>query len=282
MSADDGSVQLTGELGQRPGASAIGFGSLWVAQPDRGVVSRLALDTGSVTDTIRVGNAPSGVAVGEGAVWVTNAGDGTVSRIDPDTNEESQRLHVGTSPTGIAVGDGVLWVADSIGGALLRVDPTTEEVVEVAARRPAFRRGLHARRGVGLGRAELRRARRPDGSEHRLHDTGRQWAVVGRVGLRLGLGRQPSRRHGHPPRALDRSRPGDDPGGTGPERAGGGGRVALGRQRARGHRRRDRPLDQRRGADRGDRCRGGVALHRRRRASGWPWAPRRPSIGAGR
>ena len=132
MNADDGSVQLTGELGQRPGASAIGFGSLWVAQPDRGVVSRLALDTGSVTDTIRVGNAPSGVAVGEGAVWVTNAGDGTVSRIDPDTNEESQRLHVGTSPTGIAVGDGVLWVADSIGGALLRVDPTTEEVVEVA------------------------------------------------------------------------------------------------------------------------------------------------------
>jgi DNA-binding beta-propeller fold protein YncE len=65
MNADDGSVQLTGELGQRPGASAIGFGSLWVAQPDRGVVARLALDTGSVTDTIRVGNAPSGVAVGE-------------------------------------------------------------------------------------------------------------------------------------------------------------------------------------------------------------------------
>jgi peptide/nickel transport system substrate-binding protein len=132
MNADDGSVQLTGELGQRPGASAIGFGSLWVAQPDRGVVARLALDTGSVTDTIRVGNAPSGVAVGEGAVWVTNAGDGTVSRIDPDTNEESQRLNVGTSPTGIAIGNGDLWVADSIGGALLRVDPTTQKVVEVA------------------------------------------------------------------------------------------------------------------------------------------------------
>jgi YVTN family beta-propeller protein len=132
LNAADGSVELTGDLGQRPGASAIGFGSLWVAQPDRGVVARLALDTGSVTDTIRVGNAPSGVAVGEGAVWVTNAGDGTVSRIDPDTNEESQRLRAGSSPTGIAVGDGVLWVADSIGGALLRVDPTTQEVVEVA------------------------------------------------------------------------------------------------------------------------------------------------------
>ena len=132
MNAEDGAVQLTGELGQRPGASAIGFGSLWVAQPDRGVVSRLALDTGSVTDTIRVGTAPSGIAVGEGGVWVTNAGDGTVSRIDPDTNEESQRLRAGASPTGIAVGDGHLWVADSIGGSLLRVDPTTQEVIEVA------------------------------------------------------------------------------------------------------------------------------------------------------
>jgi class 3 adenylate cyclase len=68
MNAEDGAVQLTGELGQRPGASAVGFGSLWVAQPDRGVVSRLALDTGSVTDTIRVGTAPSGIAVGEGGV----------------------------------------------------------------------------------------------------------------------------------------------------------------------------------------------------------------------
>ncbi len=127
----DGSVELTGELGERPGASAVGFGSLWVAQPDRGVVARLALDTGSVTDTIRVGNAPSGVAVGDGSVWVTNAGDGTVSRIDPETNEESQQLRAGASPTGIAFGGGVLWVADSVGGTLLKVDPAAQEAVKV-------------------------------------------------------------------------------------------------------------------------------------------------------
>ena len=263
MNADDGSVQLTGELGQRPGASAIGFGSLWVAQPDRGVVSRLALDTGSVTDTIRVGNAPSGVAVGEGAVWVTNAGDGTVSRIDPDTNEESQRLNVGTSPTGIAVGDGVLWVADSIGGALLRVDPTTGEVVEVALA------GLPS--GVAFT---------PDGvwvsvapnSVARVDPTGASIVFTTQVGsgptsvvstfgsvwvanhldgtvTRL----EPST--GHVQATI--------PVGQGPERAGGGGRVALGRQRARGHRRRDRSRDERRRADRSARRRGGLALHRR-------------------
>ena len=127
-----GGVELTGELGQRPGASAVGFGSLWVAQPDRGVVARLALETGSITDTIRVGNAPSGFAVGDGSVWVTNAGDGTVSRIDPETNEVSQTLRAGASPTGIAIGAGVLWVADSIGGTLLRIDPITEKTVGVA------------------------------------------------------------------------------------------------------------------------------------------------------
>lgn len=127
----DGSLELKAALGQRPGASAIGFESLWVAHPDRGSVSRVALDDGSVTQVIRVGNSPAGVAVGEGSVWVTNAGDGTVSRINVDTNEVSQVLRVGTSPTGIAVGDGALWVADSIGAALLRVDPTSGEITSV-------------------------------------------------------------------------------------------------------------------------------------------------------
>ena len=132
MNADDGSLELATALGQRPGASAIGFGSLWVAEPDRGVVARLDLEDGSVTDTIRVGNSPAGVAVGEGSVWVTNAGDGTVSRIDAETNEVSQTLDTGSGPSGIAVGGGALWVADAIGAELLRVDPASGEVEAVA------------------------------------------------------------------------------------------------------------------------------------------------------
>lgn len=130
MNAEDGALESATELGQRPGASAVGFGSLWVTQPDKGVVARLDLDTGSITDpSIRVGTSPSGVAIGEGSVWVTNAGDGTVSRINVETNEVSQTIRVGSGPTGIAFGDGVLWIADSIGGALLRVDPDSEEIV---------------------------------------------------------------------------------------------------------------------------------------------------------
>lgn len=103
INAEDGNLELATTLGQRPGASVIGFGSLWIAEPDRGVVARLNLKDGSVTDTVRVGNAPGGIAIGEGSVWVTNAADGTVSRISPDTNEETEVIEVGSgwpaSPT---------------------------------------------------------------------------------------------------------------------------------------------------------------------------------------
>jgi YVTN family beta-propeller protein len=128
VNTEDGSLELATELGQRPGASAVGSGSLWVAEPDRGVVARMGLEDGSVIDpSIRVGNSPAGVAVGEGSVWVTNAADGTVSRINVQTNEETQTLDAGTEPTGIAFGEGALWVADSLGAALLRVDPISGE-----------------------------------------------------------------------------------------------------------------------------------------------------------
>ena len=106
LNGNDGSLAFDpAALGQRPGASAIGFESLWVAEPDQGVVARVSLEDGSVTDpNIEVGNAPSGVAIGDGSVWVTNAGDGTVSRIDPGTDQTTKSISVGTTPTGIAFG----------------------------------------------------------------------------------------------------------------------------------------------------------------------------------
>jgi YVTN family beta-propeller protein len=132
LDPEDASVDFAEALGERPGASAVGFGSLWVAEPDRGVVARLDLEDSSVTDTIPVGTSPAGVAVGLGSVWVTNRGDGTVSRLDPETNEVSQELQAGSGPSGIAIGHGALWVADAIGTALLRIDPTSGEAQPVA------------------------------------------------------------------------------------------------------------------------------------------------------
>lgn len=125
LDGDSGAVRLAAPIGQRPGTSAIGFDSLWVAQPDRGVVVRVDLEDGSVRDTVKVGASPAGVAVGGGSVWVTNAADGTVSRISPAVNEVTQTLPVGTGPSGIAYGAGALWVADTIGAALVRLDPAS-------------------------------------------------------------------------------------------------------------------------------------------------------------
>ena len=126
-----GTITLATPLGARPGAAASGFGSLWVAEPDRGVVVRLDGTTGQVTDTIPVGESPAGVAVGEGSVWVTNAGEGTVSRILPETNEVTETLEVGSGPSGIAIGDRSLWVADSAASVLVRFDVASEKKTTV-------------------------------------------------------------------------------------------------------------------------------------------------------
>ena len=131
LDGGNGVVQLAAAVGQRPGASAIGFDSLWIAQPDRAVVVRVDLEDGSVRDTVKVGASPAGVAIGGGSVWVTNAADGTVSRINPAVNEVTQTLPVGTGPSGIAYGAGALWVADTVGAALVRLDPASGGLDEI-------------------------------------------------------------------------------------------------------------------------------------------------------
>jgi class 3 adenylate cyclase len=113
---EDGSVALSETIGDRPGAMAVAFDSVWVVQPDRGLLVRLGLD-GSVQDTIPVGSAPAAIAAGDDEMWVTNAADGTVSRVDVETNQESVTLLAGSRPTGIASGGGALWVADTTGAS---------------------------------------------------------------------------------------------------------------------------------------------------------------------
>ena len=66
----DGTATLAEPIGERPGASAVGFGSVWVVQPDGDAVVQIDPDDGSVRDRIsrsgshrttsRSGPAPSG------------------------------------------------------------------------------------------------------------------------------------------------------------------------------------------------------------------------------
>jgi ABC-type transport system substrate-binding protein/class 3 adenylate cyclase/DNA-binding beta-propeller fold protein YncE len=125
LSADGGRVELATPLGDRLGASAVGFGSVWVVQPDRDRVVRVDPTDGEIEDRIEVGGSPSAIAIGAGSVWVTNAADGTVSRISPETNAAGEPLLAGSRPTGIAFGGGAVWVADSLTGSLRKIDPGT-------------------------------------------------------------------------------------------------------------------------------------------------------------
>jgi YVTN family beta-propeller protein len=125
------SGELTGSvpLGSRPGAVAMGEGSVWIALPDRGAVIQIDTETMGITDTVPVGANPVGIAVSADSVWVANGGNSTVSRISPATNQVVDTIDVPGAPASIAVNDEGVWVADSIGDALTPIDAETGEVL---------------------------------------------------------------------------------------------------------------------------------------------------------
>jgi YVTN family beta-propeller protein len=96
-------------VGPRPSAIALGFGSVWVTDQENDKLYRLD-DRGLSTETIDVGRGPTAVAIGEGAVWVANGGDGTVTKVDPGTDDVVATIKTGNYPAGIAAGGGAVWV----------------------------------------------------------------------------------------------------------------------------------------------------------------------------
>ena len=90
-------------VGNAPGAIAVGLGSVWVANTLDGTVSRIDANTGTVIGLVKVGEGPRDIAVGRDAVWVANEFSGSVSRIDPRTNKVVSSTSTGSHPTGLAV-----------------------------------------------------------------------------------------------------------------------------------------------------------------------------------
>jgi hypothetical protein len=72
--------------------------------------------------------APGAVTAADGSVWVADPAAGQVSRIDPGTGTEVARVPAGDEPGAIASGDGAIWVADTGGAAVTRIDPATDSV----------------------------------------------------------------------------------------------------------------------------------------------------------
>jgi ABC-type transport system substrate-binding protein/DNA-binding beta-propeller fold protein YncE len=125
ISPSDGAVQATVPLQEPPTGLAAGFGSLWVAEADAGLVVRVDLRRHAVVASIPAGARPSRIVSADGQVWVLDPADHTVSRIDPETDTMAQTIAVAGQPSDLLVSGGSLWVANRGGGTVQQIDPST-------------------------------------------------------------------------------------------------------------------------------------------------------------
>jgi DNA-binding beta-propeller fold protein YncE len=117
-----------------PSSVAVGFGSVWVAEPLVGLLEEVDF-TGTVVGTTPIleeGDLPGtslDVAVGEGSVWVADQKSDTVVRVDPTSSRGQPIRGVGNGPVGVAVGEGYVWVANNLDGTVARIDPRSNTVI---------------------------------------------------------------------------------------------------------------------------------------------------------
>ena len=120
---DPGDPSITTQygLGREAGALAAGDGSVWVAHPSQGTVSRIRPGENRV-DVIDVGPAPAGLAFGSGSLWVAGEEDGRLAQVDAETNKVRQRIRIGNGLKAVAFGFGAVWAAAATDGVVRRVD----------------------------------------------------------------------------------------------------------------------------------------------------------------
>jgi YVTN family beta-propeller protein len=112
-----------------PAAMVAGSGSLWIADPGAGTVSRFDLAARAVVDRVTVGGAPAALAAGGGSVWAASVPGDRVSRIDPKTGTVTQEVPLGNArASALAFARGRLWVADITDDSLIEVDPASGKV----------------------------------------------------------------------------------------------------------------------------------------------------------
>jgi len=127
------SVIATIPVDDAGGQLAVGFDSIWGANPGHDTVSRIDPTTDQVIATIPVGSGPFGLAAGAGAVWAANQSGNTISRIDPASNTVTATIPVGINPIGIATTPGAVWITNHNGspsGSVMRIDPATNAVID--------------------------------------------------------------------------------------------------------------------------------------------------------
>jgi DNA-binding SARP family transcriptional activator/ABC-type transport system substrate-binding protein len=117
-------------LGDAPAAAVAADGSLWLASPGSGVVTRVADSTHTIVDSIPVSGSPALLAAGGGSIWVASALGASIARVDPRNGAVSQTVSLGSARVAaLTFGGGALWVANAAGDSLLAIDPVAGRVV---------------------------------------------------------------------------------------------------------------------------------------------------------
>lgn len=119
----------TTALAGAPGAITTSAGSVWVADPNGGAVSRVDPTSGAVVDRILVGGQPGSLVSGGGSIWVASTLGAALERIDPTSESVTQTIALaGANPDSVAFGGDELWVAESTARTLTEIDATTGTV----------------------------------------------------------------------------------------------------------------------------------------------------------
>lgn len=119
------------------GAMALAHHALWVADCEKGTLSRIDTKRAAITATIATGIAnPKGelnVVAGAGSVWVASEEKGVIARVDPASNRVIASITVDPGTFYLAFGLGALWAVSYDGQSVQKIDPATNSVVKKAA-----------------------------------------------------------------------------------------------------------------------------------------------------
>ena len=130
---DPESMKVDAKIPIEPGGAGVrvGYGSVWVTNPDADVLQRVDPASEKVVGTYEVGEAPRYLAVGEGGVWTLNQVEGSISHVDPDTGDVVATIPAELVGAGgdITTGAGAVWAKGTY-TTLVRIDPKTDRVVE--------------------------------------------------------------------------------------------------------------------------------------------------------
>jgi virginiamycin B lyase len=130
---DPKTMKVSGEVPVEPGAAGVrvGYGSVWVTNPDADVLQQVDPGSLEILGTYEVGESPRYLAVGEGGVWTLNQVEGSITHVDPETGEVVATIPAELVGAGgdITTGAGSVWAKGTY-TTLVRIDPKADQVVE--------------------------------------------------------------------------------------------------------------------------------------------------------